>query len=49
LWQLNGKLTGMAFRIPSVDVSVVDLTCELDKSVSYEEICATIKQRQRPQ
>ena len=41
--ELNGKLTGMAFRIPSVDVSVVDLTCELDKSVSYEEICATIK------
>jgi glyceraldehyde 3-phosphate dehydrogenase len=41
--ELNGKLTGMAFRIPSVDVSVVDLTCELDKEVSYEEICATIK------
>jgi glyceraldehyde-3-phosphate dehydrogenase/erythrose-4-phosphate dehydrogenase len=33
----------MAFRIPSVDVSVVDLTCELDKPASYEEICATIK------
>ncbi|SMM98683.1 NAD-dependent glyceraldehyde-3-phosphate dehydrogenase [uncultured Candidatus Thioglobus sp.] len=42
--ELNGKLTGMAFRIPSVDVSVVDLTCELDKGVSYEEICATIKE-----
>lgn len=41
--ELNEKLTGMAFRIPSVDVSVVDLTCELDKSVSYEEICKTIK------
>ncbi|WP_369150071.1 type I glyceraldehyde-3-phosphate dehydrogenase [Candidatus Thiodubiliella endoseptemdiera] len=41
--ELNGKLTGMAFRIPSVDVSVVDLTCELDKSVTYEEICTTIK------
>ncbi|RLA06002.1 MAG: type I glyceraldehyde-3-phosphate dehydrogenase [Gammaproteobacteria bacterium] len=41
--ELNGKLTGMAFRIPSVDVSVVDLTCELDKSASYEEICAAIK------
>ncbi len=41
--ELNGKLTGMAFRIPSVDVSVVDLTCELDKPASYEEICATIK------
>jgi glyceraldehyde 3-phosphate dehydrogenase len=42
--ELNGKLTGMAFRIPSVDVSVVDLTCELDKPASYEEICATIKE-----
>jgi glyceraldehyde 3-phosphate dehydrogenase len=40
---LNGKLTGMAFRIPSVDVSVVDLTVELDKETSYEEICATMK------
>lgn len=41
--ELNGKLTGMAFRIPSVDVSVVDLTCELSKPASYEDICATIK------
>ena len=41
--ELNGKLTGMAFRIPSVDVSVVDLTCELDNEASYEEICAEIK------
>jgi len=41
--ELNGKLTGMAFRIPSVDVSVVDLTCELDKPATYEEICAAIK------
>lgn len=41
--ELNGKLTGMAFRIPSVDVSVVDLTIELNKEVSYEEICATMK------
>ena len=42
--ELNGKLTGMAFRIPSVDVSVVDLTCELDKSASYEDICAAMKE-----
>ena len=42
--ELNGKLTGMAFRIPSVDVSVVDLTCELDKPGSYEDICAAIKE-----
>ncbi len=42
--ELNGKLTGMAFRIPSVDVSVVDLTCELDKAASYDEICAAIKE-----
>jgi glyceraldehyde 3-phosphate dehydrogenase len=41
--ELNGKLTGMAFRIPSVDVSVVDLTCELDKGASYDDICAAIK------
>ena len=42
--ELNGKLTGMAFRIPSVDVSVVDLTCELDKPATYEEICSAVKQ-----
>jgi len=42
--ELNGKLTGMAFRIPSVDVSVVDLTCELNKSASYEDICAAMKE-----
>ncbi len=42
--ELNGKLTGMAFRIPSVDVSVVDLTCELDKPASYEEICSAVKE-----
>ncbi len=41
--ELNGKLTGMAFRVPSVDVSVVDLTCELENEASYEEICNTIK------
>jgi glyceraldehyde 3-phosphate dehydrogenase len=41
--ELNKKLTGMAFRVPTSDVSVVDLTVELDKPASYEEICATIK------
>ena len=40
---LNGKLTGMAFRVPTVDVSVVDLTCNLEKSATYEEICAVMK------
>ena len=41
--ELNGKLTGMAFRIPSVDVSVVDLTIELNNGATYEEICAEMK------
>ncbi len=41
---LNGKLTGMAFRIPSSDVSVVDLTVELEKEASYDDICAVVKQ-----
>jgi glyceraldehyde 3-phosphate dehydrogenase len=41
--ELNGKLTGMAFRIPSVDVSVVDLTVELEKDATYDEICAKMK------
>ena len=40
---LNGKLTGMAFRVPTPDVSVVDLTCRLEKGATYEEICATMK------
>ncbi|MFC3120495.1 type I glyceraldehyde-3-phosphate dehydrogenase [Agaribacter flavus] len=40
---LQGKLTGMAFRVPTADVSVVDLTVNLEKPASYEEICATIK------
>jgi len=40
---LNGKLTGMSFRVPTADVSVVDLTCKLAKPASYEEICQTIK------
>merc|ERR1712021_243198 len=40
---LQGKLTGMAFRVPTIDVSVVDLTCKLEKETAYEEICAHIK------
>ena len=40
---LNGKLTGMSFRVPTVDVSVVDLTCNLAKPATYEEICAAVK------
>ncbi|MFB6343354.1 type I glyceraldehyde-3-phosphate dehydrogenase [Saccharicrinis sp. FJH2] len=42
--QLNGKLTGMAFRVPTPDVSVVDLTCRLEKGATYEEICAAMKE-----
>jgi len=41
--ELNGKLTGMAFRVPTSDVSVVDLTAELSKEASYDEICAAMK------
>ncbi|MGB7740729.1 MAG: type I glyceraldehyde-3-phosphate dehydrogenase [Steroidobacteraceae bacterium] len=41
--ELNKKLTGMAFRVPTSDVSVVDLTVELSKPAKYEEICATMK------
>merc|ERR1711937_552096 len=40
---LQGKLTGMAFRVPTIDVSVVDLTCRLAKATTYEEICAVVK------
>jgi len=40
---LNGKLTGMAFRVPTPNVSVVDLTCRLSKGASYDEIKATVK------
>jgi glyceraldehyde 3-phosphate dehydrogenase len=40
---LNGKLTGMAFRVPTSDVSVVDLTCELINETTYENICAAMK------
>jgi len=41
---LNGKLTGMAFRVPTADVSVVDLTVRLEKSATYDEIKAAIKE-----
>jgi len=40
---LKGKLTGMSFRVPTPDVSVVDLTCRLEKSATYEQICAAMK------
>ena len=40
---LAGKLTGMAFRVPTIDVSVVDLTVNLEKPASYDEICAAVK------
>ncbi|CAL1409374.1 unnamed protein product [Linum trigynum] len=41
--ELNGKLTGMAFRVPTPNVSVVDLTCRLEKGASYEDVKAAIK------
>jgi glyceraldehyde 3-phosphate dehydrogenase len=41
--ELSGKLTGMSFRVPVADVSVVDLTCELERPTSYDEICATLR------
>merc|ERR1711959_203410 len=41
--KVNGKLTGMAFRVPTPDVSVVDLTCRLEKPAKYEEIVEVIK------
>ena len=41
--EMNGKLTGMAFRVPTMDVSVVDLTVKLDKPASYKEICEAMK------
>jgi glyceraldehyde 3-phosphate dehydrogenase len=42
--ELNKKLTGMSFRVPTLDVSVVDLTCTLAKPATYEEICAAMKE-----
>jgi glyceraldehyde 3-phosphate dehydrogenase len=42
--ELNGKLTGMALRVPTPDVSVVDLTCRLEKGASYEAICKAMKE-----
>ena len=41
--ELKGKLTGMAMRVPTLNVSVVDLTCNLKKPASYKEICAVVK------
>jgi len=41
--ELNKKLTGMSFRVPTSDVSVVDLTVELNKEASYDEICKVMK------
>lgn len=41
--ELNGKLTGMAFRVPVTNVSVVDLTARLKKEATYEQICAEVK------
>merc|ERR1711918_257415 len=41
---LNGKLTGMAFRVPTPDVSVVDLTCRIEKGATYDEVVAAIKE-----
>jgi glyceraldehyde 3-phosphate dehydrogenase len=42
---VKGKLTGMAFRVPTIDVSVVDLTCKLKTPTTYEEICNEVKRR----
>ena len=41
--EMNGKLTGMSFRVPTVDVSVVDLTCRLEKACTYEDVKAAMK------
>ena len=41
--ELNGRLTGMAFRVPTSDVSVIDLTVELENTASYDDICAAMK------
>ncbi|HEX3026450.1 MAG TPA: type I glyceraldehyde-3-phosphate dehydrogenase [Clostridia bacterium] len=42
--EVKGKLTGMSFRVPTLDVSVVDLTVRLEKSTTYEDICAAVKE-----
>ena len=42
--ELNGKLTGMSFRVPTPNVSVVDLTVNLAKPATYDEICAKMKE-----
>lgn len=42
--ELNGKLTGMSFRVPTINVSVVDLTARLEKGAPYETICAALKE-----
>ena len=42
--EVKGKLTGMSFRVPTLDVSVVDLTVKLAKPTTYEEICAAMKE-----
>ena len=42
--EVKGKLTGMSFRVPTLDVSVVDLTCRLEKSTTMEEINAAVKE-----
>ena len=42
--EVKGKLTGMSFRVPTLDVSVVDLTVKLAKPTTYEEICAKVKE-----
>ncbi|MFP4145502.1 MAG: type I glyceraldehyde-3-phosphate dehydrogenase, partial [Phycisphaeraceae bacterium] len=41
--EVKGKLTGMAFRVPTMDVSVVDLTVRTEKSTSYDDICKAMK------
>ena len=41
--EVKGKLTGMAFRVPTLDVSVVDLTVRLEKAATYDEVCEAIK------
>lgn len=45
--ELKGKLTGMSFRVPTNDVSVVDLTARLSRPTTYTEICATIEEASR--